>query len=978
MHTRRLRLAILLFTSVLLLGLAGGAALLLEQLRQIAGCNATDAVQRVVRVVESTLNRHFLSIDGTLAGLPAVMGQLVHDRQLEPATANRMLRELNFQSFAFRDLLLLRPDGRPWATALPASRQQSLSLDLRPTPENRRPGGGQGTVAIIGPVRNPLTGEWALFFSRPIVLPGVGDLLAVAEVPVPLIATILAPIGEMTGLRLSIERADGQVLGSLPHDETRIGRRLERNAATLPPDGTATGMQGRFVNEPVIAAARPTLYQDIFVVASYAESAAFAKWEADQTRLLAVVAAGGLLLAALALTLDAALRQRERIDAERSRARQVLDNAIGSMADGFIMFNADDRLVVCNQRFRDIYSVTAPHIVPDMRFTDLIREGARRGQYPQAGPDLEAFVSEIQVWHRSDQPPMERLLPDGRWILVTERRTPDGGTVGIRTDITPLKRAMADLGAARDAAAAATETKSRFLARMSHELRTPLNGVLGLAQALANDPGLSARHRGQARTLEAAGRHLVAVANDVLDLAKVAAGRLDLRPVPTPLPALLLSCTALFEPAAADKRITLRTHLADNLPPAVLVDPTRLRQLLLNLLSNAVKFTPPGGHVELRAECLYGYLFQAGADADGPRVPIRIEVRDTGPGVPEASREAVFGDFVQLDRGDMLGGAGLGLAISAHIAEQMQGRLGCGANPATAGHGAVFWLEVPLDRATLAAPTGGAPAPATPRARLRVLVADDVPANLAVARALLESAGHTTHCVADGAQAVAAIAAPPEDRPFDVVLMDVMMPGMDGHEATRRIRALPGQPGRIPILAVTASVFAEDIAACTAAGMDAHLAKPIERDVLLATLDRLTGGKARPQPPATPAAPNGAPDGAAALPILEARDGPPLVVRGMDAAAALRLAAEFVQEIRDAAALLRNGAADATPAAHRLAGSAATLGATRLAAAARHYQAESRRLPEADAAARRAALLAIAAETIVALEAALTPVPAEG
>ena len=214
------------------------------------------------------------------------------------------------------------------------------------------------------------------------------------------------------------------------------------------------------------------------------------------------------------------------------------------------MFDAADRLVVCNQRYRDFYAVSAPFIVPGARFEDIIREGATRGQYPQAGEDIEAFVAAIKAWHRGDHPSMERLLPDGRWVLVTERSTPDGGTVGIRTDITALKHAMADLAQARDAAAAATEAKSRFLARMSHELRTPLNGVLGLAQVLARDPALSGEQRTQAETLESAGRHLVAVANDVLDLAKVEAGRLELRLTPVDLPALLRDCATMVRPAA--------------------------------------------------------------------------------------------------------------------------------------------------------------------------------------------------------------------------------------------------------------------------------------------------------------------------------------------------------------------------------------------------------------------------------------------
>ena len=532
-------------------------------------------------------------------------------------------------------------------------------------------------------------------------MPGVGELFALAEVPVPLLATVLGSAGEQRGLRITVETTDGTLLASLPHDEARMGERLSRSAADMPTDGSAFTMPSRFTDTQVIASARATLYPDVVVVASYDAGAAFAEWAQDQRRVHFAAAGAALLLTALGLALLAALRQREKIESERARARQVLENAIESMSDGFVMFDADDRLVICNTRYRELYAVSSPFITPGALFEDIIREGAKRGQYPQAGADIEAFVKDLTAWHRGDYAPMERLLPDGRWLLVTERRTEDGGTVGIRTDITALKAALTETAAARDAARTATEAKSRFLAHMSHELRTPLNGVLGLAQALAADPALAPAQRERARTLEAAGRHLVAVANDVLDLAKIEAGRFELRPAALALPELLRECVDWVRAAAANKRIALHIDIARDLPPSVVADGTRLRQLVLNFLSNAVKFTPPGGRVEMRAT--------AAAPA-GQRVPVRIEVSDDGPGVPEALRTEVFGDFVQL--GDRPDGTGLGLAIAAHIAARMDGRIGCDANTAApGGRGALFWTELPLEPAAGAAPAAPAAAP---------------------------------------------------------------------------------------------------------------------------------------------------------------------------------------------------------------------------------------------------------------------------
>jgi len=954
MQARRLRVAVALCAMLILLGLAGATSLLLARLRATAEANAVETVERIVRIAESALNRQFLSVDGALAGLQPILGIMLRDGMpdtpLEPMVASQMLRELNYQNLNFRDLTLLQPDGQRWASALTAARRRQPPIEPAALAEAQR----SGSVVVSGPVRNALTGEWALFFLRGVRLDGVGAFIAAAEVPVALVTTLLRPILERPGLRIAVETTSGRLLASLPHDEGWIGQSQPPRAPHLKPDGQAVEIPGRDPRTTVFAAMRPTLYRDISVLAGYDAEAALATWYQDRRRLLLGAAATALLITALALALDAALRQRERSETERAAARRLLESAIETMPDGFVMWDADDRLVVCNQRYRDLYPITAPSIRPGARFADIIRYGAHLGQYPEVGADIEAFVDELVQWHRGDKPSVERLLADGRWVLATERRIPQGGTVGIRTDITALKRANADLSAARDAAAATTLAKTRFLARMSHELRTPLNGVLGLAQVLARDPALSGEQRDRARTLEKAGRHAVAVANDVLDLAKLESGRFALRDEATALPALLQDCVALVSSAAADKAIALRLSVDRAVPARVAIDQTRLRQLLLNLLSNALKFTPTGGRVDLAAEPRGSVL------PDG-WVVVRLEVRDTGPGVPAAMRQAIFGDFVQLDRGQD-GGSGLGLAIATGIVEQMGGRIGCLDHAAPEGRGgAVFWVEMPMRPLAEAAEEPSRHEPAEPRAGLRVLVADDVAANLAVARALLESAGYVVACVAGGAQAVAAVAeAAAAAQVFDVVLMDVMMPGVDGLEAARRIRALPGPERAVPMLAVTASVFAEDIAACDAAGMDAHLAKPIERGALLAALARLTerpGGAAGDTPPE--------------LPLLAGTGRPALVVPGLDAASTARLAVEFLREISEAAESLRT-ATSAEPmiaAAHRLAGAAATLGATRLAAAARALQSNARGLAEPALQRDRASLLDIAAQTVAALAA---------
>ncbi|NGM20265.1 response regulator [Roseomonas stagni] len=943
---RRLRLAVLGAVFAILLAQVVATALLLERSRDAALTAASDTANRVARAVEASINRNFVQVDAMLAGLPAILAPYTRDGRFDANGAGRVMRELNNQNFTFRDVLLVGSDGMPISTALAVSRRRPLPLPLGPAFTDAAP--HAGSVMIGGPVQNPATGEWALFFARPIRMPVIGNVTAVAEVPVPLVGSLLSVGGEAPGMRVTLERDDGTLLAALPHDETRIGRRLAVPSGAL---GNGTQARSRFNDEPVLVAVRPTLYPSLSVVTTVERSAALAGWEFDRERALLVSGAFAALVLALAAALLLGLRQREKVEAERARWRSTLENALESMSDGFVMFGPDDRLIACNQRYKEFYAISAPFIKAGASFRDIMREGARRGQYPQAVGDIEAFIDEMDAWRHANNPPIERLLPDGRWVLITERSTPDGGTVGIRTDITPLKRAMDELAAARDGARAAGEAKSQFLARMSHELRTPLNGVLGFAQVLLRDPNLTEEQREQVETLHDAGRHLLELVNSLLDLSKIEAGKLDLHLRDVAVRPMLDACAGLLAPEVDRKGLTLTLHIDPGTPPAVEADATRLRQMLLNLLSNAVKFTPPGGRVDFRALPL-----------SGGRPGLRIEVKDTGPGVPPEKRHLLFEDFSQLFpvAGQDGAGTGLGLAISARLAAAMGGEIGCDSE---AGQGALFWVELPLREVPMpAAALAAAPAdilPPAPGRSLRVLVADDVAANRMVARAMLVAAGHRVDSAADGAEALAAV----QRDSYDVVLMDVQMPVMDGLEATRRIRQLDGARQRVPVLAVTASALPEQVAACRAAGMDGHLAKPIDRESLLAAVQRLAAGHPL--------------DGAGAAVSREMQQ--PL----LDDAALRNLAAdlgptadvvisEFVGEVRLGYETLSSPAiADDPPrlrhAAHRMLGAARTLGARRLGAVTEAMQAEIHAGRDPSASLRQ--VLEVAAATLPLIEA---------
>ena len=412
-----------------------------------------------------------------------------------------------------------------------------------------------------------------------------------------------------------------------------------------------------------------------------------------------------------------------------------------------------------------------------------------------------------------DRETYERTRPDGTVLEIRTRILPDGTAVRTYADVTDRHRAIAALAAARDAAEAAARARSEFIAVMSHEIRTPLNGILGLSGMLldAQLPQEPARY---ARLIRDSGTHLLSLVNDVLDFSKFEAGRVELEETPFVLRQEIAIAIDLAAGRAEAKGLALSAEVAADVPERLAGDPGRLRQVLLNLLDNAVKFTEAGAvhvHVTLVART-----------AAASR--IAVAVRDTGIGVPPEARERLFGEFTQADSSisRRYGGSGLGLAICRRLVTAMGGTLSVENAP---GGGSVFRFDVLL-RAVAEPAAAAAPVPvasAAVPARLRVLVAEDNNTNRLVLTHMLERLGHRVDAVADGHEAVDAV----RERPYDIVVMDMMMPEMDGLAATRAIRALPGAACRLPIIGLTANAEAAAAQACLDAGMDRHEAKPI-------------------------------------------------------------------------------------------------------------------------------------------------------
>jgi diguanylate cyclase (GGDEF)-like protein len=445
---RNMRSAIWISTCLVLFTLLSMTLLVLSQTEKTALGKAQAEVQRGVRVAQTIVNRQLLQVDGALASLPAMLASL--DPRANTATTPRateqLLFGLNFQTFAFRDLIITSLDGEIWATARPRPRKRTSEFEFVKSLSTAAAG-----AQVFGPVRNVSTGEWSLYIARAVEVAGVGPMVALAEMPVPTLMMSLAEVANLPGTQLFVERSSGVMIGAVPADDFHIGQ--TRVGETSP----AKPMRRRPAasNSDSIEARSSTLYGDISVVIQMARGAALADWKRDRDRLALAVA----LAAALVLSLSFVLQNTMMRNASREEARKqslaTLQDAVEAMADGFVMWDAQDRLVTCNSVYRSLYAKSAPFIEPGISFGDLIRKGAEVGQYPQAGQDVDKFVKGVVDWHREARGSFERLLPDGRWLLVTERKTAGGGTVGIRTDVTALKKAQNELA---DANARVRET----------------------------------------------------------------------------------------------------------------------------------------------------------------------------------------------------------------------------------------------------------------------------------------------------------------------------------------------------------------------------------------------------------------------------------------------------------------------------------------------------------------------------------------
>lgn len=542
---------------------------------------------------------------------------------------------------------------------------------------------------------------------------------------------------------------------------------------------------------------------------------------------------------------------------ERSpRVDEQLVDAIESISEGFALFDREDRYVRTNSNYRRLYSGIADLCMPETTFETVMRANVERDLHEFGPQGEEAWLRGILEWHRACNEPMEQQLKDGRWVRAIERRTSDGGIVGIRTDITAVKQTefalrqrvtdleearlqltgmATDLAAARDAAEAANRTKSEFLANMSHEIRTPMNGIIGMNDLLLQT-GLTAEQQEYAVAVRDSAEALLTVINDILDISKLEAGKIELEAIDFDLVDTVESAVGLFGPKANEKGIELGVLIEPAARAGFRGDPTRLRQILLNLVGNAVKFTDQGSvAVEV------GMRPPGGSGL--PRV--RFTVTDTGIGMSAEVQEKLFRKFSQADGSitRRFGGTGLGLAVAKQLLELMGGEIGV---ESSLGEGSRFSFEIPL--AAAASPTIGRRALPEALAQLRVLIVDDVEINRRVLTGQLRALGIAAGSAIDGAQAVVELErAWHQGRPFDLVIIDQRMPALSGDELARRIRDMPEIAETKLLLASSGGTHA--LSPGARAMLDAILIKPIREQSLLDAFVRLFGSADAPTDP---------------------------------------------------------------------------------------------------------------------------------
>jgi len=803
------------------LGLAAGllslAAWITWSERSVALAHAQTNARHLVATLEQHASRAIEAVDFALR-LSIERWNNRPPGPLDPEHGRKLLQLTLAGLPQLRAISVFGPDGkRLFSTEashdvpLDISGQEHF-IELRDHPK---------VPLVIGvPIESHATGEWEIPVARGLRTTDgrfAGAMVAAVDPDYFVQTYSQSEIGR-TGT-ISLVRRDGILLARIPPaigGEPRIlGQPPVDNPLVLQRLGEGEGADwlapahGADPDRLISFRVSPSL--PIVAVVGLGRDEMLDGWRAQAWRTMLSATALAALIVLFTLQLTREMARSKRAYERLSQAEARLRDAIDVMPGQLMIFDAEDRLIMCNEAVRQLDDPRPNWSSIGYSFDEIMR--ARLEARSVAEPRRTRRLELRREHHRNPGPPLEVRTPDGRSLRVMERRMADGGTVRLRVDLTELHQLAAQLRQARAEAERISLAKSEMLAAVSHEIRTPLTGIIGFVELLLAAM-LPSEHRQQLLHIRSAGQALLELAKEMLDLSKAEAGRSQIDSRDFDLGTLLDECTALIAQSAAVKGIALLRSFEATTPRRVSGDAARLRQVLLNLLGNAVKFTDAGE---------IAVTVRPAAAADH----VEFSVRDTGIGIAAKDMPHLFERFSQLGDPDRhAGGAGLGLAISRALVQLMGGALDV---TSEAGRGSQFRFAIPLPACGRGRCSGSPPA--------RILLAEDALVSQELAKSILAAAGHALDIVSDGVAAVEAV----RRQRYDLVLMDVQLPHMSGFAAAREIRRSEPSDDRTPIIALTAGLLAEDENAERAAELDGRLEKPYDPAALLALAARYAG-----------------------------------------------------------------------------------------------------------------------------------------
>jgi signal transduction histidine kinase/DNA-binding NarL/FixJ family response regulator/HPt (histidine-containing phosphotransfer) domain-containing protein len=830
-----------------------------------AQAHAESNVANLALAVEWQLERQLQTIDEAMQVMAAAWR--TDPRHFDPAAWQRrssLLSEISPQVY------LLDANGFVMAASTP----ELLGADFSERDYFQAQKSSLHPGLFVGPaIQWKTTGRWEINLSRRLERNdgGFAGAIVVAYDPWTL-TTLLEQVDVGARGLIALVGSDGAIRALVSPYEVRPGEDISQSRmfkeAVQAGNGPWTGLSAPDLIERVHAVRRVPA-EDLTIVVGVEREVALRParaWALNARAFAGGMSLALLVMAVLLLREVRAARGREvrlaesqsvlrdayaelaAANASAERKAAQLEATLAGMSDGVMLLDANLRLVQWNDRF-PAFTGTPPELLQvGLPMQAMLRAQALAGEFGDVDVEAEVKRRIDRLHAHLSVGVMERTRPNGRTLELRRSALPDGGFVTLYTDITARKQAEEAQAQARRLAEEAMEQKSRFVAIVSHEIRTPLNAVVN-SLALLDQSALTQAQHVLAETAKQAGEALLDLVRDILDLSRAEAGQLAIRPTVFELRPLLQGVREMFRAQAAARRVTLVLDVAPELPVALCADRGRLRQVVMNLVSNAAKFANPGT-VTIRA--------MTTIIAGNPT--LLLGVRDQGPRIPEREAAKLFQPFSRLESAHAGGtpGSGLGLAICERLTRLMGGQIGLGPSPEG---GNEFWVTLPMEMAAALPPPAAAEPLAPPRRQRHasLLLVEDLAPNQLITATLLRRGGHRVDVASSGQEAVDLV----KTRPYDLVFMDLVMPGMSGYEAARQIRALPPPMNAVPIVALTATTAAEDRARCIAVGMDDFLAKPVRGAELIEVVARTAWSRRRapavaPQA-AAPAAPADAP-----------------------------------------------------------------------------------------------------------------------